>query len=269
MNYKKLPFKEYTVMSNNLIQNLHCQDVYRAYVLLLTTDKKTLKTDTTLEQLARFVGESLHNYKKGSGSNSFNDKLKATGEIDIHDINSKRNDRHWTSYTFKQVTNCNYRRISREFYDNYSSLDLKLRGFILKLFCAAEPHSYIIKLSMRKLVKLTHMGHSTIATYINKLKDLDLLDEIGDSKLLKVKGLLVDLPKNEFVEEVIKDFDHMIEFNESRGNPISRECLIYKKYKKDGFKDIVNMNAFAKSIRFGFIGRDNKIEKVEYPDFIL
>ena len=71
-----LPFKEYTVMSNNLIQNLNCSDVYRTYTLLLTADKLSLETNTTLEQLAGFVGEKLDNYKKSKGTLSFNDKLR-------------------------------------------------------------------------------------------------------------------------------------------------------------------------------------------------
>ena len=57
MKDTKLPFKEYTVMSNNLIQNLNCSDVYRTYTLLLTADKDSLETNTTLKQLAGFVGE--------------------------------------------------------------------------------------------------------------------------------------------------------------------------------------------------------------------
>ncbi|MBT9862600.1 hypothetical protein GPL11_22030 [Bacteroides xylanisolvens] len=48
MKDTKLPFKEYTVMSNNLIQNLNCSDVYRTYTLLLTADKDSLETNTTL-----------------------------------------------------------------------------------------------------------------------------------------------------------------------------------------------------------------------------
>lgn len=59
MKDTKLPFKEYTVMSNNLIQNLNCSDVYRTYTLLLTADKDSLETNTTLKQLAGFVGEEL------------------------------------------------------------------------------------------------------------------------------------------------------------------------------------------------------------------
>lgn len=76
----KLPFKEYTVMSNNLIQKLGCADVYRTYVLLLTADKYTLTTDTTIDQLASYVGEKPANYKGGKSSQSFNDKLRATGK---------------------------------------------------------------------------------------------------------------------------------------------------------------------------------------------
>ena len=45
-------------MNNTLIQKLGCADVYRTYVLLLIEDKSTLTTDTTIEELASFVGES-------------------------------------------------------------------------------------------------------------------------------------------------------------------------------------------------------------------
>ena len=77
-------------MSNNLIQNLNCSDVYRAYTLLLTADKDSLETNTTLKQLAGFVGEELDNYKKSKSTLSFNDKLRATGEVVIRDIDSKQ-----------------------------------------------------------------------------------------------------------------------------------------------------------------------------------
>ncbi len=50
-------------MNNTLIQKLGCADVYRTYVLLLIADKSTLTTDTTIDQLASFVGESKSNYK--------------------------------------------------------------------------------------------------------------------------------------------------------------------------------------------------------------
>lgn len=249
-------------MSNNLIQNLNCSDVYRAYTLLLTADKDSLETNTTLKQLAGFVGEELDNYKKSKSTLSFNDKLRATGEVVIRDIDSKRKDRHWTMYKFNQVEPGNYRRIGREFYDTYNTLDLKLRGFILKLFSVTEPHSHVIKLSpIRKLEKRIHMGHDTISRYIGQLKDLDLLDEIGGCLILKVKGLIIDQPKDKQVKKLIAMFDHMIDFNESNNKPLSRECMIYKKYKENGFKDVKNIHAFMKSIQAGTVGRKRPVKE--------
>ena len=106
MSYEKLPFKEYTVMSNNLIQKLGCADVYRTYVLLLTADKYTLITDTTIDQLASFVGDKPANYNGGKSSKSFNDKLRATGEVSIQNKDSGRNDRTWTDYILAQRQIC-------------------------------------------------------------------------------------------------------------------------------------------------------------------
>ena len=262
MKDTKLPFKEYTVMSNNLIQNLNCSDVYRTYTLLLTADKDSLETNTTLEQLAGFVGEELDNYKKSKSTLSFNDKLRATGEVVIRDIDSKRKDRHWTMYRFNQVEPGNYRRIGREFYDTYNTLDLKLRGFILKLFSVTEPHSHVIKLSpIRKLEKRIHMGHDTISRYIEQLKDLDLLDEVDDCLILKVKGLIIDQPKDKQVEELTSIFDHIIEFNEGNNKSLSRECMIYKRYKENGFKDVKNMHSLMKSLATGTVGKKRPVKE--------
>ena len=267
----KLPFKEYTVINNTLIQKLGCADVYRTYVLLLIADKSTLTTDTTIEELASFVDESKFNYKGNRKTKSFNDKLRDTGEVTIQEKNSGRKDRTWTDYIFSPVTYGNYRRISREFYDSYNdTLDLKLRGFILKLFSAAEPHSHTIILPMRKLEKLIHMGHDTINKYIDQLIELDLLDEVGDSTILKAKGLILDQPKDKYVEEVKARFEHMIAYNESRGNPISRECMIYKKYKEKLFEGIQNMHAFMKSLESGLVGTKQDIkDNEELQDIIL
>lgn len=258
-------------MNNALIQKLGCADVYRTYVLLLIADKSTLTTDTTIDQLASFVGESKSNYTGNRKTKSFNDKLRDTGEVTIQEKNSGRKDRTWTDYTFSPITYGSYRRISREFYDSYNdTLDLKLRGFILKLFSAAEPHSHTITLPMRKLEKLIHMGHDTINKYVDQLIELDLLDEVGDSTILKVKGLIIDQPKDKYVEEVKARFEHMIAYNESRGNPISRECMIYKKYKEKQFEGIQNMHAFIKSLESGLAGRKQNVkDKEDIQDLIL
>ena len=258
-------------MSNSLIQKLGCADVYRTYVLLLIADKYTLTTDTTIDQLASFVGDKPANYKGGKSSKSFNDKLRATGEVSVQNKESGRNDRTWTDYIFSPVTYGNYRRINREFYDSYNNtLDLKLRGFILKLFSAAEPHSYTITLPMRKLEKLIHMGHDTINKYIDQLIELDLLDEVGDSTILKAKGLILDQPKDKYVEDVKARFEQMIAYNESRGNPISRECMIYKKYKEIDFEGVKDMHALMKSLENGLAGMRHKIkDNEELQDIIF
>lgn len=139
---------------------------------------------------------------------------------------------------------------------------MKLRGFILKLFSVTEPHSYVIKLSsIRKLKELIHMGHNTIGRYIEQLKDLDLLDEIGDCLILKVKGLIIDQPKDKQVKKLIAMFDHMIDFNEGNNKPLSRECMIYKKYKENGFKDVKNIHTFMKSIQAGTVGRKRPVKE--------
>ena len=230
-------------------------------ISLLCSDS-LYRTHVTLKQLAGFVGEELDNYKKSKSTLSFNDKLRATGEVVIRDIDSKQKDRHWTMYRFNQVEPGNYRRIGREFYDTYNTLDLKLRGFILKLFSVTEPHSHVIKLSpIRKLEKRIHMGHDTISRYIGQLKDLDLLDEIGDCLILKVKGLIIDQPKDKQVKKLIAMFDHMIDFNEGNNKPLSRECMIYKKYKENGFKDVRNIHAFMKSIQAGTVGRKRPVKE--------
>lgn len=269
MSYEKLPFKKYTVMSNKLIQNLGCADVYRTYVLLLTADKNTLTTNTTIEQLAFFVDEKASNYKGGKSSKSFNDKLRETGEVTIQSKDSGRKDRTWTDYVFSPVTQSNYRRIGREFYDSYKTLGLKLKGFILKLFSAAKPHSHVIKLSVRKLEELIHMGHNTIRTNINQLKTLGLLDEVDGCIILKVSGLIIDQPRDKVTEQIIAVFKRVIANNESKGHPLSRECLIYKKYEEKDFYGIKNMRAFMNSIQSGLVGRKQMPPKEELPPIIL
>lgn len=114
------------------------------------------------------------------------------------------------------------------------------------------------------------MGHGTMDKYIDQLRDMDLLDEVGDSIILKAKGLIIDLPKDKYVEEVKAVFEHMIAFNESRGNPISRECMIYKKYKEKNFEGVKNMHALMKSLSSGLVGRKQEAkDKEELPDLIL
>ena len=114
------------------------------------------------------------------------------------------------------------------------------------------------------------MGHDTINKYVDQLIELDLLDEVGDSTILKVKGLILDQPKDKYVEEVKARFEYMIAYNKSRGNPISRECMIYKKCKEKQFEGIQDMHAFMKSLESGLAGRKQNVkDKEDIQDLIL
>ena len=273
MKYGKLPFKKYTVISNCLIQSLGCSDVYRAYVLLLTTDKHTLETDTTIEQLAGFVGESKYNYGTGKhSSHSFNDKLKSTGEVNIYKTTSKRTDRRRNIYQFKQVQPGNYRRVSRIFYDTYKDIDLKLKGFILKLFSIAAPHSYVIRLPVTKFATIIHMTPKTINEYIKRLKKTELVEAEKDILMLKAEGLLLDMPKDTFVEETIAKYNQQIEIRKRKRIVLTKQQLIYTKAKADNFTNIRNMHSFLSALEMGKIGKAKQHvteEPRELPVIIL
>lgn len=265
---KKLPFKKYTILNNDLIQNLSCSDVYRAYVLSLIADKEELTTDTTTNQLAEIIGESPANYKKGKGSPSFNDKLRSTGEVTLEPF--IREEKSRIRYRFNPPTLFMYRRIDRAFYDNYNYLGPKTLGFILKLFSAAEPHSHLIKRSMRELESTIHMGHTTISKYITQLIALDLLGgKTVDGMLLKVTGLILDHPVTKETKEIMKMFDHMIEHNTANNKPLSRESMIYQKYKAKNFAGVKNLDAFMRKLQSGLIGRKKKKKEDDDVKIIL
>ena len=54
---------------------------------------------------------------------------------------------------------------------------------------------------------------------------------------------------------------HRFRFNEGNNKPLSRECMIYKKYKENGFKDVRNIHAFMKSIQAGTVGRKRPVKE--------
>ncbi len=260
--YEKLPFKKYTILNNYLVQSLGCSDVYRVFILSLTADKRELTTDTTIDQLAMMVGESSSNYSNGKKSKSFNDKLRETGEVTLEPFTQNKKSR--IRYRFNPPVRFKYRRIGRKFHDEYKHLDRKLLGFILKLFSATEPYSCLIKLSKRKLEKVIKMGHSTISNYTSQLIELNLLEETENGMLLKVKGLILDIPISEKTKEDIEVYERILKNREETNSPLPRSAAIYKKYKDNDFRDVKNMNAFMRSISSGLVGRKKpkKKEKV-------
>ena len=76
-------------MNISAAYSLNCADLYRFFILSLTADKDTFKTDTTLDQLANFVGESRRNYDSGKISTSFTDRLIKSNEVELEYIRTK------------------------------------------------------------------------------------------------------------------------------------------------------------------------------------
>lgn len=268
--YETLPFKDYTVLNNVLVQSLGCTDAYRAYVLALTTDKRMLDTDTTIEQLAFFVGESSDNYKSGSRNKSFNDKLKATNEVTLMPFRANGHDRN--RYIFNQPTYGEYRRIGRVFYDKWNHHPQKeLLGFILKLFSVAEPHSYLITKSVRQLEKLIHMGHNTITKYMGQLEELGLLQPIEDGWLLKVDGLILDQPGQKRIKELILSLDSTLASHSNSKDPLPRYLRAYQFYKDKNFEGVKNLENLLITLSYGMAKYPKRQKKDEqsYPDIIL
>lgn len=248
MNQKKLPFKNYTIMNNSLIYHFNCSDVYRLFVLSLTTDRE-LKTDTTLDQLADFVGEKVTAYKGNNKSKSFTDKLRECSEVDVRteDGKSFKNGNRVTRniYTFKEPVPTKYRRISKTLLD--LDISIKLKGYIIKLFSVAEPHSYIISKSINELEKLLKMGKATIKKYNEELISSGLLQTTDNGWLLNVEALIIDEPKK-IPTEVQKIFDSIeiqIESFISVGAKLTKEQSIYLKAKKTEFKSITDLQSWS------------------------
>lgn len=248
MNQKKVPFKSYTIMNNSLINHFNCSDVYRLFVLSLTTDRE-LKTDTTLDQLADFVGEKATAYKGNNKSKSFTDKLRECNEIDVktEDGISFKNGNRVTRniYTFKEPVPTMYRRISKTLID--LDISIKLKGYIIKLFSVSESHSYTISKSINELEKLLKMGKTTIKKYNEELISLGLLQTTDNGWLLNVEALIIDNPKK-IPTEAQKIFDSIelqIQSFKSLGLSLTKEQAIYLNAKKSGFKSITDLKSWS------------------------
>lgn len=248
MNQKKVPFKSYTIMNNSLINQFNCSDVYRLFVLSLTTDRE-LKTDTTLDQLADFVGEKATAYKGNNKSKSFTDKLRECSEIDVktEDGISFKNGNRVTRniYTFKEPVPTMYRRISKTLID--LEISIKLKGYIIKLFSVSEPHSYKIEKSINELEKLLKMGKPTIKKYNEELILLGLLQTTDNGWILNVEALILDEPKKipANVQKIFDSIELQIESFRSLGLSLTKEQVIYLNAKKTGFKSITDLQSWS------------------------
>lgn len=249
MKEKKLPFKSYTVVNNEAAFKLNCSDVYRFYVLSLTADKTTLQTDTTLEQLATFIGEKVTAYKGNSKSNSFTDRLRESGEVKIEttydkSINSDKTVSRNT-YTFKSPVINQYRRISRSLIE--LDLSIKLKGYIIKLFSITNPHSYIIEKSQNELAKLLKMDKQTIKKYNEELINAGFLENTEKGLLLKIDSLIIDKPNRipKEVQAIFNAFDQIIKSKIDNEIELSKSEAIYLSAKKDNFEQIYDLRGWS------------------------
>lgn len=254
---KKLPFKAYTVINCSVAKSLGCSDVYRFYVLSLTTDRNN-STDTTLEQLADFAGEKPTAYKGGMTKDkkkklSLTNRFRASGEFES--ISSKREYSNISgkevtrnTYVIKKAVIGSYRRVKRTFTD--LELPVKIKGYILKLFCIAEPHSYLVKGTPNQIVKAVKMSKKTVECYNEQLINANLLEVVEDGFLLKVDSLQTDDP-NRCLTTAHKEFVDFIE-NKSiprkkrNGIPLDRWERAYLYEKLKNFSGIRNMNNFIR-----------------------
>lgn len=194
---KKLPFKDYTVINCSVASQLSSPDIYRYFVLSLTA-KRDDTTDTTLKQLADFVGEKESAYHSGSsGKNkklSLNDRFRNSGVF--KDIILSKKEKSRNLYVFPKAEKGNYRRIKKEFRN--IDLSIKLKGYLLQLFCLTDPHSLLVARSKNNIAKTLHMANSTVTSYNQILIEEDLLEEIKEGFKLKLNAhFIIDEPKNQ------------------------------------------------------------------------
>lgn len=198
---KKLPFKDYTVINCSVAPNLSSPDMYRYFVLSLTA-KRDNTTDTTLKQLADFVGEKESAYHSGGSKDnkklSLNERFRNSGAF--KDIILSRKEKSRNLYVFPKAEKGNYRRIKKEFRN--IDLPIKLKGYLLQLFCLTEPHSLLVARTVNNIANTLGMAHSTVKLYNQILIEKDLLEETKEGFKLKLGAhFILDEPKNEKTEQ--------------------------------------------------------------------
>lgn len=251
----KLPFKAYTTMNISAAYTLSCPDLYRFFVLSLTTDKETLKTDTTLEQLVNFVGEKATAYYGGKTSTAFTTRLAESGEVELEHIRSKslkeNKEVQRIIYTFKEAIPTKYRRISRDFIN--LDLSIKLKGYLLKLFALTDAHSYHINYSMTAIASTLKMAKVTVKKYNEELINKGFLSLNGSGFDLHIESFLIDMPKGQSVEVelLIQKVENVILMMKETEVQLPRSHMQYLAAKKDNFKKIRNMEYFMNYVISG------------------
>lgn len=280
MKEKKLPFKAYTVMNNDIIREFSCIDTYRIYVLSLTCDIKTNTTDTTIDQLADLCNESVENYKsqktKRSGKEyikkSFTDKLRECKHVQVftksYGSKGKRN-----TYVFKQpLYNDTFRMIGKEIYN--LDIDNKLKGYLIKLYSLANTNTLLVNKNIRDIKELINISNTTFSNYNRTLKDKGYIDITDKGIKLTVSGIteICNKPKaTEATQDTLKAYANTLHDRVTKYNAYNKTGLqvfnltnkdikdlklnqklgIFAHYYRDNFKDIYNINSFVGYLNTG------------------
>ena len=273
----KLPFKNYSAMDKTLIYKLGCADVYRAFVLSLTTDKESNKTDTTIAQLAGFIKESENNYLQVGKKDSFTNKIKATGSVTITSSRSTSLDgsKSVTRNTYTFLKGNEFRMIGIEFY--HLDLEIKLKGYLIKLFMLANSTTLRLERSANDIYKECGVSRATQKKYNAVLIEKGLLEVTENGFILNVEGFNATEKKIKPTKETMALFEdhkmivesHIMAYNARRKHSgkiteinrdnlnlllqegLDRKSYMVALYAMNNFDGIKDINKLFWSIEFG------------------
>ena len=273
----KLPFKNYSTMDKTLIYKLGCADVYRAFVLSLTTDKESNKTDTTLDQLAGFINEKVGAYKGNSKALSFTDSLKATGSVTITSSRSTSLDgsKSVTRNTYTFLKGNEFRMIGIEFY--HLDLEIKLKGYLIKLFMLANSTTLRLERSANDIYKECGVSRATQKKYNAVLIEKGMLQVTENGFILNVEGFNATEKKIKPTKETMALFEahkmivqsHIMAYNARRKHSgkiteinrdnlnlllqegLDRKSYIIALYAMNNFEGVKDINKLFSTIEFG------------------
>ncbi len=269
--------KKSTKVSNTLIEKLGCSNVYRAYVLAATTNKEG-KTDTTIEQLAEFCDETPNNYTNCKLGKSFAESLKGTGVVSYETTRAKALATGGfvkrTNYSFQDTRL--FRVIGLEFYA--LNLDIKLKGYLLKLFSMANTVSLCLEKSANEIYKVVGVSAATQKKYNAELETKGLLVKTSKGYRLNVPGFSQVAKKamNAKTKAIVKahiEIVKMFAANYNKQNPknpvhnattenlerlrkagLNSQSFIVARYYVSNWANVTDINALVESIVMGTCG---------------
>lgn len=260
---ERKPFKDYTVLPISLIQDkiFGPSDIYRIFVLSLTADRITGRTDSTIDQLANLVGESKFNYQN---ENSFTDKLRASNDVDVktilhrEDITNCPIKRNY--YTFRKPVNSEpFRMIHRELYN--ADLSIKIKGYLIRLFSVAVTETLFIGYSQRKLAKLLHVSANTIRSNNNELSKKGFILELENGFFLTCPGFRPIKELTEASKNIFLRYHQLLNYYIDNYNNSHTDILDIKTITIDDLKKL-NLDRSTKTYAYYHITEFSNVKNI-------